>query len=97
MHAAGAKQADSPPTHAQHPESRRHSGPGRRTNPREGNAVEPFPFGKGLFFGKGGVAPSASKSLIPHQLQPQREIYISSIYSLFLHHLVSSGFLVHFE
>ena len=96
MHAAGAEQADSPPTHTQQPKPRRHSGPVRRTNPREGNAVEPFPVGKGWFFGKEGVAPSASKSLIPQQLQSHREIRISFIYSLFLHHLVSSDFLAHF-
>ena len=96
MHAAGAQQADSPPTHTQQPEPGRHSEPVRCTNPREGNAVEPFPFGKGSFFGKGGVAPSASRSLIPHQLQSHREIRISFIYSLFLHHLVSSDFLGHF-
>ena len=95
MRAAGAEQADSPPTHTQQPEPRRHSGPVRRTNPREGNAVEPFPFGKGSFFGKGAVVPSASWSLIPHQLQWHREIRIRFIYSLFLHHLVSSDFMAH--
>ena len=42
------------------------------------------------------VAPSASKSLILHQLQSHREIRISFIHSLFLHHLVSSDFLAHF-
>ena len=60
-HAAGAKQAVRPPTHTQQPESRRHSGPVRCTDPRETYAAEPFPLGKGSFFGKGCVAPSGAQ------------------------------------
>ena len=66
------------------------------TMPSVYRAQPGMPLSPQLCSRRGGVAPSASRSLIPHQLQSHREIRISFIYSLFLHHLVSSDFLAHF-